>query len=84
MSIFQSIVNHKINTITTEELLKYAKQFGVTISVNEAKQISSYLRGRQVDIFNKSERAKLLKEIERLTSPATAKAVSQLVTQFTK
>jgi len=84
VSIFQSIVNHKINTITTEELLKYAKQFGVTISVNEAKQISSYLRGRQVDIFNKSERAKLLKEIERLTSPATAKAVSQLVTQFTK
>ncbi|MEK3991213.1 MULTISPECIES: DUF2624 domain-containing protein [Robertmurraya] len=84
MSIFQSIVNQKINTITTEELLKYAKQFGVAISVNEAKQISSYLRGRQVDIFNKSERAKLLKEIERLTSPATAKAVSQLVTQFTK
>lgn len=84
MSIFQSIVNHKINTITTEELLKYAKQFGVAISVNEAKQISSYLRGRQVDIFNKSERAKLLKEIERLTSPATAKAVSQLVTQFAK
>ncbi len=84
MSIFQSIVNHKINTITTEELLKYAKQFGVALSVNEAKQISSYLRGRQVDIFNKSERAKLLKEIERLTSPATANAVSQLVTQFTK
>jgi hypothetical protein len=84
VSIFQSIVNHKINTITTEELLKYAKQFGVAISVNEAKQISSYLRGRQVDIFNKSERAKLLKAIERLTSPATANAVSQLVTQFTK
>jgi len=84
VSIFQSIVNHKINTITTEELLKYAKQFGVAISVNEAQKIASYLRGRQVDIFNTSERAKLLKEIERLTSPATSKAVSQLVTQFTK
>lgn len=84
MSIFQSIVNHKINTITTEELLKYAKQFGVAISVNEAKKIASYLRGRQVDIFKPSERSKLLKDIEKFTSPATAKAVSQLVTQFTK
>lgn len=84
MSIFQSIVNHKINTITTEELLKYAKQFGIAISVNEAKKIASHLRGRQVDIFNTSQRAELLKEIEKLTSPATAKAVSQLVTQFTK
>jgi hypothetical protein len=84
VSIFQTIVNHKINTITTDELLKYANQFGVSITVKEAKQVASYLRGRHVDIFNVSERTKLLKEMERLTSPATAKALSQLVTQFTK
>ncbi|WP_066049732.1 DUF2624 domain-containing protein [Robertmurraya korlensis] len=84
MSIFQSIVNHKINTITTEELMRYGKQFGVSISEKEAKQIAAYLRGRNVDIFNISERGRLLKEIEKLTSPQTAKAVSQVVTQFTK
>lgn len=84
MSIFQSIVNHKINTITAEELMKYGKQFGVSLSEHEAKKIAAFLRGRNVDIFNVSERARLLNEIEKLTSPATAKAVSQLVTQFTK
>lgn len=84
MSIFQSIINHKINTITSEELMKYAKQFGISISLKEARQIADHLRGRHVDIFKESERAKLLKEIEKLTSVETAKAVSQLVTQFTK
>jgi 5,10-methylene-tetrahydrofolate dehydrogenase/methenyl tetrahydrofolate cyclohydrolase len=64
--------------------MKYGKQFGVSISKNEAKKIAAFLRGRNVDIFNPSARGRLLKEIEKLTSPTTAKAVSQVVTQFTK
>lgn len=82
MSIFENIVNHKINTITAEELLKYANQFQVPLSYSQAKQISTYLRGKNINIFSDSERHHLLREISKLTGPATAQAVNQLFLQF--
>ena len=42
MNIFQNIINHKINTITADELLKYADQFQISISRKEASQIANY------------------------------------------
>ncbi|MDZ5470967.1 DUF2624 domain-containing protein (plasmid) [Bacillus sp. 31A1R] len=84
MKIFENIINHKINTITAEELLKYAKQFQVSISRDHAKQIANYLRGKQVNIFNDSDRAKIIKEIAKIAGPNTAKEVNKIFTQFTK
>ncbi|MFL6559477.1 MAG: DUF2624 family protein, partial [Bacillus sp. (in: firmicutes)] len=48
MTIFQSIINHKINTITAEELLKYANQFNISVSRQQAVKIAEYLRGKNV------------------------------------
>lgn len=84
MSIFHSIVNHKVNTITAEELLKYAKQFNVSISQQQAKQIADYLRGRNINIFNEIERANAIKEISKLAGAQTAYSIQQIITKFTK
>lgn len=47
MKIFENIINHKVNHITADELLKYGKQFNISVSRSEAEQIAQYLRGKR-------------------------------------
>lgn len=84
MSIFENIINHKISSITASELLKYANQFQISISNQHAIQIANFLNGKNVNIFNSSERAKLIKEIAKIAGADTAKEVNHLFLQFTK
>lgn len=84
MSIFENIINHKISSITTAELLKYANQFKISITHQHASQIADYLSGKNVNIFDNGERAKLVKEIAKIAGPDTAKEVNRLFLQFTK
>jgi uncharacterized protein (DUF697 family) len=84
VKIFENIINHKINTITAEELLKYAKQFHIKITKQQAQEIANYLRGSQVNIFDDSGRKKVIKEIAKIAGPETAKELNRLFIQFTK
>lgn len=84
MKIFENIINHKINTITSEELLKYAEQFQVKINRDQAKKIAAYLRSEKVNIFDDQARATLVREIAKIAGPETAKEVNRLFIQFTK
>jgi hypothetical protein len=84
VTIFQSIINHKINTITAEELVKYANQFNISVTRQQAVKIAEYLRGKNVNIFDDSQRTQLVKEIARAAGPATAREVNKLFIQLTK
>lgn len=84
MTIFQSIINHKINTITADELVKYANQFNISVTSQQAVKIAEYLRGKNVNIFDDSQRAQLVKEIAKAAGPATAREVNKLFIQLTK
>lgn len=84
MKIFESIINHKVNTITERELLKYAKQFQISITREEAGRIAACLRGKGVNIFNNSERMKAIKEIEKITGAKTAQEINRLFLKFTQ
>jgi hypothetical protein len=84
LAIFENIINHKIGSITAEELLKYASQFNISISKTQAEKIAGYLRGKKVNIFNDSERTALIKQIARITNPETAREVNKLFVKFTK
>lgn len=84
VSIFQSIINHKINTITAEELLKYAEQFNISVTKQQAVKIAEYLRGKNINIFDDSQRAYLVKEIAKTAGPTTAREVNKLFMELTK
>ncbi len=84
VTIFQSIINHKINTITAEELLKYAEQFNISVTRQQAGKIAEYLRGKNVNIFDDSQRAQLVKEIAKTAGPTTAREVNKLFMQLAK
>jgi hypothetical protein len=84
VKIFENIINHKINTITADELLKYAQQFQVKITREQATKIALYLRSEKVNIFDDSARAALVREIAKIAGPDTAREVNRLFIQFTK
>ncbi|CAM3808830.1 DUF2624 domain-containing protein [Mesobacillus zeae] len=84
MKIFETIINHKINTITAEELLKYASQFDVKITRLQAVKLADYLRGKDVNIFDDQERTSLVKQIAVVAGPQTAREVNKLFLQFAK
>jgi len=70
--------------ITGEELFKYARQFKVKISREDAEKIADYLRGKQLDIFEDQARSKALKDIAKITSPETAREINRVFVLFTK
>jgi len=84
VKIFESIINHKINTITADELVKYANQFNITVSRQQAKKIAEYLRGKNINIFDSTQRTHLVKQIAKAAGPETAREVNNLLIQFTK
>lgn len=84
VKIFENIINHKISTITADELVKYANQFNISVNKVQAIKIAEYLRGKQVNIFDTSQRVALIKEIAKIAGPETAKEVNKLFIQFTK
>ncbi|RIW31031.1 DUF2624 domain-containing protein [Bacillus salacetis] len=83
MKLLQNVVNHKINNITGDELLGYGKQFKVKINPEQAEKIAGYLRGKNINVFNPSERSKVIKEIAKIAGPSTAKEVNKIFTKFT-
>ncbi|MDN3018552.1 DUF2624 domain-containing protein [Paenibacillus sp. BSR1-1] len=84
MKIFENIINHKINTITTDELLKYADQFNIVINRQQAGKIATYLRGKNINIFDNGQRAQIVREIAKAAGPETAREVNKLFMSFTK
>lgn len=83
MKLFESIINLKINRITSDELLQFANQHRVSLSKKEADDISSLLRGKSVNIFNAAERKTLLAKISQMTSPSKAKQIETMFHNLT-
>ena len=84
MSIFQNIINHKLNTMTADELLQYADQYQISLSEKKPSQIANYIKGKKVNIFNDGERSQLIRELAKITNIHTAKEVNRLLSSFTK
>jgi hypothetical protein len=84
MKIFENVINHKMNTITGDELFKYAEQFNIKVNRQQAYKVAQYLRGKKVNIFDDRERSALIKEIAKIAGPETAREVNKLFVKFTK
>ncbi|MBS4194700.1 DUF2624 domain-containing protein [Lederbergia citri] len=84
MKLIQNMINMKINVITSEELLKYAKQYNINVSKAQAEKIAAFLRGKNFDIFNDRTRSQIIREVAKISGPNTAKEINKLFIQFTR
>ena len=76
MNLIKQLVNKKLNHISTKELLKYSKEYDVPITTAQADQIVGLMKGKKINIYDNDERLALLKQIAKVTSPATAQQVN--------
>ncbi|MDU0154342.1 DUF2624 domain-containing protein [Bacillus cabrialesii] len=83
MILFQRIILQRLNQATADDLLKYSKQYGISLTRTQAIEVANLLYGKNVNIFNESERTRLLKQVEAITSKETAQTVNELFKQFT-
>ncbi len=81
--LIQKIVLQRLNQITANDLLRYAKQYGVSLTSTQAAEVAKLMNGKNVNIFNDAERSRLLKQVEAITSKQTAQTVNDLFNQFT-
>ncbi|MEK4028790.1 MULTISPECIES: DUF2624 family protein [Bacillaceae] len=82
MKFLQHLINQKAQTMTGDELLKYAKGLDIPLRREEAEKIARRLQSQKVDLFNEYERANLLREIAAITNEQTAKKLNKLLTTF--
>lgn len=84
MNFIHQLVNKKLNNITTKELLKYSQEYQVSITPEQAEQIVTLIHGKNINIYDTDARLYLLKQIAKVTSPATAQKVNTLFQQLLK
>ncbi|WRP05295.1 DUF2624 domain-containing protein [Rossellomorea aquimaris] len=82
MKLLQNVINHKINNITNEELLKYANQYNISLTSQQATSIVASVKGKNINIFDDKKRSKLVKDLARIIGPAKAKEINQLFLQL--
>jgi hypothetical protein len=82
MRLLEQIINQKLNRITKDELLKLAKNHNISITSQQAEQIVGLIRGKNINIFNTTERARLIKDVAKITSPEVARKVNKLFQEF--
>lgn len=84
MNLIQQFVNKKINNMTSKELLKYSKEYGVPITGEQADKIVTLIQGKHINIYDVQERLQLLKQIAQVTSPVTAQQINTLFQKLIK
>ncbi|ENQ3079917.1 DUF2624 domain-containing protein [Bacillus cereus] len=84
MNLIQQFVNKKLNNMTSKELLKYSAEYGVPITNEQADKIVTLLQGKHINIYDDQERLQLLKQIAKVTSPATAQQINTLFQKLIK
>lgn len=84
MNLIQQFVNKKLNNMTSKELLKYSTEYGISITSEQADKIITLIQGKHINIYDTQERLQLLKQIAKITSPATAQQINILFQKLTK
>ncbi|SFA70674.1 Protein of unknown function [Lentibacillus halodurans] len=85
MSTFiKQMINKKLKQLSPDELLYYARQYNFSISKEQARLITAYLRQNPIDPFDPGKRAKMFKELARITDQETANQAQSLFQKMIK
>lgn len=85
MSAFiKHLVKNKLKQVTPDELLHYAKEYGFSISREQAIQISNYLKNNSFDPFKSADRQQMLRDLAAITDLQTAQKANQLMIEIVK
>jgi hypothetical protein len=82
--IIKELVRRKLKQLNEVELLDYSRQYGFTISKEQARQISHFLKHYNGDPFKLGDRETMFKELANITDLDTARAARKLLNELIK
>lgn len=71
----QQMINHKLNTLSAEELIALASQYNIQLTDSQAAKVVRILREEKIDVANAKQRERILKKIEAVTNPQVAQTI---------
>ena len=80
----QQMIQKKFKQITAEELLRYSKQYGITITKDQAIKITAFIKNTKLNPVNTDDRLKMFKKLAQLTNMETAQKAQKLFNQLVK
>ncbi|MFC0473496.1 DUF2624 family protein [Halalkalibacter kiskunsagensis] len=83
-AIIQQLINNKVNSLTTNELLDLANQYNIKISSAQAEKVISILRSEKIDVTNKAQIERLIQRLQTEVDPHVSSVVQQLLQQFSQ
>ncbi|MFD1850260.1 DUF2624 domain-containing protein [Oceanobacillus bengalensis] len=82
--IIKELVKNKLKQISANELLQYGKQYGFTLSQNQASEITHFLRNNTLDPFQTKDREEMFRKLAEITDIETAKQARKLLDEIIK
>lgn len=76
------MVNHKLNTITKDELIQLAKQYQFKITENQARKIITILRSEVINVTNLKQRERILGKIKQQVDTQTERKMNEMLKQY--
>ncbi|MFD0048324.1 DUF2624 family protein [Actinomycetes bacterium NPDC127524] len=83
MKLLEMMVNHKINNMNPDDLISIGRQYGVQLNQTQAKGITQLLAGKNINIFDLSQRQQVLQQISAITGTETSKKIESIFKQLT-
>ncbi|WLD92099.1 DUF2624 family protein [Alkalihalobacillus sp. AL-G] len=73
------MINHKLNHLTSEELIALASQYNIQITTSEAKQVIRILQEEKIDVADLQQRERIIRKIEAVVGPQVAQTVKSMI-----
>ncbi|MCK0471543.1 DUF2624 family protein [Halalkalibacter sp. APA_J-10(15)] len=81
-SIMQQLVNQKVNSITSPELIQLAKQYNVALSKSQADKVITILRSEHINVADQAQLERMLHRLQTEVDPYVTSVIQQLLKQF--
>ncbi|HLR66471.1 DUF2624 domain-containing protein [Virgibacillus alimentarius] len=81
-NFLKSLIIKKLENLTADELLYYAKQYGFSVTEKEAKDITTYVKTHPINPFDENERIKMLQALTQITNAETAKKAQKIFNEL--
>lgn len=83
-AFMQQLVNNKVNSLTSTELLNLATQYNIHLSTDQANQVIAILRSEQIDVANQTQVERIIHRLQTEVDEHVSSVIQQLLQQFSQ
>ncbi|WP_235820396.1 DUF2624 family protein [Halalkalibacter krulwichiae] len=80
----QQLVNNKVNSLTTKELLDLASQYNIPLTYQQAEKVITIIRSEQIDVANQAQVHRIIQRLQTEVDPHVSSVIQQLLSQFSQ